>query len=210
MVGFGVIAAFVVVLLVGILNPPRPAAVATDALGPDSGERVGGYLDRANRTLGGSVDDQHWALVSLHQELTPADVVRIADGVRVSEVLYRVPIDRVQSPVVTVAVSADPRSVLWSDRVAADQVRGQVSDGREAQVAAVVSARLTAGCPCVVAFLVRADNPALQRISQDAAVRAVEALPADAVFGRFSVRPLFPEQTDIAVPGPDDGPVPPA
>lgn len=39
------------------------------------------------------------------------------------------------------------------------------------------------------------------------AVRAVEALHADAVFGRFAIRPLLPEHAETVSPGPDDGAV---
>lgn len=41
-------------------------------------------------------------------------------------------------------------------------------------------------------------------------VRAVEALPPDAVWERFAVRPLQPQQVDAAYPLPDGGPVPAA
>jgi hypothetical protein len=39
-------------------------------------------------------------------------------------------------------------------------------------------------------------------------VRAVEALPPDAVSGKFAVEPLLPEYIDVVGPLPDDGPVP--
>jgi hypothetical protein len=36
----------------------------------------------------------------------------------------------------------------------------------------------------------------------------VEALPPDAVSGKFAVEPLLPEHIDVVGPLPDDGPVP--
>ena len=61
---------------------------------------------------------------------------------------------------------------------------------------------LAGGEPAVVAALVHADTAALRRIAATPGVRAVEALPQDAVAGRFAVRPLLPQQTVRADPLP--------
>ena len=56
--------------------------------------------------------------------------------------------------------------------------------------------------------MVRADLPRLNAVAALPGVRAVQALPADAVSGGFAVNPLLPAQSELAVPGPDTGPVP--
>ena len=58
---------------------------------------------------------------------------------------------------------------------------------------------------CVIGLVVRAPTAVLADIAATDGVRAVEALPADAVAGRFSVSPLLPEHVDVVLPGPDDG-----
>jgi hypothetical protein len=79
---------------------------------------------------------------------------------------------------------------------------------RQAQIAAVSSAVLARNCACVIGVVVRGDHEALTALRSAPDVRAVEALGADAVAGRFAVRPLLPEQVETVVPGPDDGLVP--
>jgi hypothetical protein len=128
----------------------------------------------------------------------------------VSELIYHVPIPRVQTPIVAVAVPDNADAAMRSADAAAERVllRAGGSD-RAAQVAAVSAARLAARCACVAGALVRADSATLMSIAQRERVRAVEALPPDAVYGRIAVTPLLPEQDVTAGPGPDDGPVPP-
>ena len=50
-------------------------------------------------------------------------------------------------------------------------------------------AALLDGCACVRALVVHAAGPALRAVAAHPQVAAVEALPADAVYGSFSVRP---------------------
>ncbi|MFE3289863.1 hypothetical protein [Rhodococcus sp. NPDC059234] len=203
------VALVVLVLLLGVLTPPRPSSIATDRLGPDSGEPVADYLDRARTSLA-DLDgaSQRWALVSFDPEQTAAQAYRTAGGVRVSQVLFRVPLDRVQTQLIVVDVAGE-ESVLRAPAVAAGRLSGSTGEwDRQGRVDAVSASRLAQDCPCVVGLTVRGDPDRLRELAAAPGVRAVEALPADAVFGRFAVNPLLPEQTQAASPGPDDGEVP--
>jgi hypothetical protein len=199
-----------VTVVLGLLHPVRRAPVTTDTLGPDNGELVSDYLARAGRSLdetdGG---DKHWALVSFTRPVT-TDVVRdVAAGTRVSQVLFRVPLDRVQTPLVPVSVAAGDAALARANVLAAGRVQAVTGEtDRQAQIAAVSSAELARNCACVIGAVVRGDHDALTALQSAPDVRAVEALGAGAVFGRFAVRPLLPEQTETVVPGPDDGVVP--
>ena len=212
--GVGWLAGLIVIglLVVAARQPHTLDRPATDRLGPDSGERVSDYVMRARSTLpepGSGAVGPRWALVSFAAERTPADALAAAGGVRISQVLYRVPIPRVQTDLVPVAVPDDPRAVLDSAQFAAARVAPDGRpDPRRQQIARVSAARLGAGCACVVGLVVRGDVDRLRVLAARPVVRAVEALPADAVYGRFAVVPLLPEQADTVVPGPDDGPVP--
>lgn len=65
----------------------------------------------------------------------------------------------------------------------------------------------------VIGVIVRADVEQLRALADSreaSAVRSVEALPPDAVWGRFAVRPLLPGYTDVVAPLPDDAAVPEA
>ncbi|SDE25950.1 hypothetical protein [Rhodococcus tukisamuensis] len=207
-----VLALVALVVVLGVLNPPQRPPVATDRLGPDSGEPVAQYLDRAAAGLAdldtGTATAEHWALVSLTTERTAPDAYRLAAGVRVSELLFRVPLDRVQTPLVVVGVAGE-RSAARAAAVAAGRMQGSAGEwDRQAQIDAVSAARLSADCACVVGLTVRGDPASLRALAATPGVRSVEALPADAVFGRFAVVPLLPGQTETVAPGPDDGEVP--
>lgn len=78
---------------------------------------------------------------------------------------------------------------------------------RQANISAVSAEELARNCACVIGIVVRADGDRLAALQTESDVRVVEALAADAVFGRFAVRPLLPEQVDLVLPGPDDGSV---
>ncbi|KAA0023207.1 hypothetical protein FOY51_11860 [Antrihabitans cavernicola] len=205
--GVVVVLIVVVVVTLGVLNPPRKGVIASDRLGPEQGEQVADYLARAADSLM-PVDGARYALASLSAEITPSDAARLAGDLRVSQVLYRVPMPRVQTPLVVVGVGAGSEPITASAGVAAAQLSsaGAVTD-RAAQVNAASIARLGQGCACVVALTVRGATQQLVDLSHRAGVRAVEALPPDAVFGRFAVTPLLPEQVGLVTPGPDDGAV---
>lgn len=203
---------------VGFANPVPTPPIRTDTLGPDSGEAVPDYLDRARDSVA-SVDGPVWALVSFTKALTVDEVITSTSsvqvpgaevsGVRVSRVMFRVPIERVQTPLMSVPVPDNDESVRRSPGVAATRLVSLGGDtDRQQQVALASAKRLSAGCACAVGVLVRATPEGLEAIERDSNVRAVEALPSDASPWLAAVRPLLPEYVDVVAPGPDDGPVP--
>ncbi|MEV4157206.1 hypothetical protein AB0J48_29730 [Nocardia salmonicida] len=199
----------VILLVVAFREPPPASAVATDRLGPAPGEQVQRYLDDARASLGGDGADQHWALVSFSEYLTPQQIPATAEGLRVSGVIQHVPVDRVQTPVITVATPAGDEPVVKSAEAAAGLVAAQqFRDQRSAEIARLTESRLRAGCACTAGIVVRGTLPQLRDLATRSGVRAVQALPADAVAGRFAVSPLLPGSTDTVAPTPDDGPVP--
>ena len=199
-----------VTVVLGALNPVRRTPVSTDTLGPDNGEVVADYLARADRSLDEADGRQErWALVSFTRPVTTDTVRDAASGTRVSQVLFRVPLDRVQTPFVPVSVAAGDAALARASDLAAGRAQAMTGETeRQAQIAAVSSAELAGNCACVIGVVVRGDHDALAALRSEPDVRAVEALGADAVAGRFAVRPLLPEQVETVAPGPDDGVVP--
>ncbi|RVW09012.1 hypothetical protein EGT67_12665 [Prescottella agglutinans] len=197
----------------GVANPVPAARISTDRLGPDSGEQVSAYLERATATLTAEEDadpgTQHWALVSLDAPTTPSQLLDDVGDVRVSQVLFRVPLDRVQTPMVAIPVAANPTAVQRAPSVAAARLQASVvGHDRQSLLAAYSAAQLSADCACVVGATVRGSLDQLRALDAAPSVRAVEALPADAIAGSFAVSPLLPSQTDVVLPGPDNGSVP--
>lgn len=201
------VALIALILALGVLNPPREAGVSTDRLGPEYGEQVADYLSRAGDSLAGEDDAERWALVSFTEPLAPEHIPAHSGGMRIAQVLYRVPIPRVQTPLVAVPVPEGIEAAVDSARYAA-WLLPRPADDRSAQVVSVSAARLRAGCACVVGLVVRGRLPELRKLAEQNGIRAVQALPADAVAGSFAVIPLLPDYHDVVVPGPDDGPVP--
>jgi hypothetical protein len=62
----------------------------------------------------------------------------------------------------------------------------------------------------VLALLVFADGDALHLVAKRPGARVVQAALPDTSVEDLAISPLLPEQTDIAGPVPDDGPVPAA
>ncbi|TFI45302.1 hypothetical protein E4P29_05315 [Rhodococcus sp. 1R11] len=212
----GVVGAVVTIALVvgglavvGHLNPQRQLRVGTDRLGPDSGEQVTDYLARAEASLPGDDAEPRWGSVSFDRELTAEQAYAAANGVRISMVLLRVPLDRVQTPILTVGVPGSERSVLNATARAAGQIQESIGvEDRQAQTDAVSQRRLLNGCACVVTLVLRGTAAELSEVAGRDGVRAVQALPPDAVSGKFAVEPLLPQYIDVVGPLPDDGPVP--
>lgn len=222
-----VVAVVVLIVVLGWAIPPRAAIVSTDRLGPETGERVDDYLARARDSLSGADTDagadidagadaragadtaERWALASFDTGVGADTLPELAAGLRISQVLYHVPLDRVYTPVTAVPVPAGDAAATASIRAAAGAMDyAQPADERAARTAAVVAARLHAGCPCAVGIVVRGRLDQLRDLSSHTGIRSVEALPPDAAAGAFAIVPLLPEQLDTATPGPDDGPVP--
>ncbi|WP_410876514.1 hypothetical protein [Nocardia sp. A7] len=199
----------VILLVVAFREPPPASAVATDRLGPAPGEQVEQYLIDARTSLDGADTDQHWALVSFTEYVTPQQLPAAAEGLRISGVIQHVPVDRVQTPVITVATPGGDEPAVKSGEAAAGLVAAQrFRDQRSADIARLTESRLRAGCACTAGLVVRGTLPQLRDLATQPGVRAVQALPADAVAGRFAVSPLLPGSGDTVTPIPDDGPVP--
>ncbi|MGQ4599845.1 hypothetical protein [Nocardia sp. R6R-6] len=195
------------IIALGVLNPPRQAGVSTDRLGPDQGEQVADYLSRARDSLAGADEQQHWALVSFTEPLVAADIPAHSGGMRIAQVLYRISLLRVHTPLVTVPVPESVEAAVDSAQYAA-WLLPRPADDRSARIVAVSAERLRAGCACVVGLVVRGPLAQLRNLAAQNGIRAVQALPADAVAGSFAVVPLLREYQDVVLPGPDDGPVP--
>ncbi|WP_280275473.1 hypothetical protein [Nocardia wallacei] len=204
-----VVAAVVLIVALGWAIPPRAAIVSTDRLGPETDERVADYLARARDSLTGADTAERWALASFDTGTAAGRLPEQAAGLRISQVLYHVPLNRVYTPVTAVPVPAGDAAAIGSIRAAAGAMDyAQPADERAARTAAVVAARLHADCPCAVGVVVRGRLTQLRDLASHTGIRAVEALPPDAAAGAFAVVPLLPEQLDTITPGPDDGPVP--
>ncbi|MGJ0120879.1 hypothetical protein ACQ7HM_16885 [Williamsia sp. MIQD14] len=214
---FGSVAvgAIVVLLVVGGLyalgatHPPRRPAVTTDRLGPTGGESVAAYIAAASAGVARATGTR-WALVSPRAPLDDDTAWSLIAGTGPSQVAFHVTVDAVATPTTFEPLTRDGGSLRTARDLAVDEIARTVGPdavGRDGQIAALVRSRLTAGCACVVALVVRGDADRLRALAADRRVRAVEVLPADAG-GRFVVHALLPEQSDRVGPLPDTAPVP--
>jgi len=199
----------VLVVVLGVLNPQRPSGISTDRLGPERGQPVPDYLVRARDSLYGSDTNEHWALVSFTEPLTPGQIPAHSGGLRIAAASHHVSIPRVHTPIVTVQLPAgNAVAVASADNAAWQLLAEHPADDRTSRVTAVSVARLRAGCACTVGLVVRGRLSELRNLAAQNGIRAVQALPTDAVATSFAIVPLLPEYEDIALPGPDDGAVP--
>jgi hypothetical protein len=199
------------VWIAGQQDEPVPAGV--QRLGPEAGELVAAYLRRAGASLP-AAHSARWALVQLDSYLTPARAAGLAQGVRISKVVLRVPLPRLQTALITrdlagqqpVAELAGAQRSAAAERLAASRLAPDSS--RQAAVAAAEAVQLQQGCACVLALLVFGDGDALHLIAMRPDARVVQAALPDTSVEDLAIAPLLPEQSDIAGPVPDDGPVP--
>src|SRR5699024_9333043 len=92
------------------------------------------------------------------------------------------------------------------DRIAR-AAAGTQDTGRAAQAHALTATRVRAGAPAGSVLSVPADTATRRDVPCG---RAVGALPPDAVWCRFAVRTLLPQQRDAADPLPGGAPAPEA
>ncbi|MGH3809875.1 MAG: hypothetical protein ACRDRU_25295 [Pseudonocardiaceae bacterium] len=181
-------------------------------LGPETAEPVVDYLRRAGASLPAEASEPVWALVQLDGYLAPAPAAELVRSVRLSRVILRVPLSRVQTALITrdlpgqrpVAELTEALRAAAADRLAASRV---ARDGRRAAVAAAEATALRRGCTCVLALLVLGDRDALAAVVARPGVRAVHAALPDTAIQDLAISPLLPEQVDTTGPVPDDGPV---
>ncbi|MDQ4094343.1 MAG: hypothetical protein M3143_13425 [Actinomycetota bacterium] len=204
----------VAVVVVGRSGEPLPVT-GVQRLGPEAGEPVAEYLRRAGASLPATEAGSVWALVQLDSYLTPGRAAELAHGVRLSRVVLRVPLPRVQTALIFRDVPGQrPIAELTEALRSAAQDRAAVAvreapGGRSAAVAVAEATQLRGGCACVLALLVFGDGEALQAVAARPGVRAVHAALPDTPIQDIAISPLLPEQVDTAGPVPDDGPVPP-
>lgn len=205
----------VAVVVAGQPGEPPPV-VGVQRLGPEADEPVAAYLRRAGASLPAARSGPPvWALVQLAGYLTPEPAAELTHGVRLSRVVLRVPLPRVQTALITRDLPGQrPVAELTEALRSAAQGRAAVASRempgvRSAAVAAAEAEQLRAGCACVVAILVRGDGAALQVVAARPGVRAVHVAAPDTSLQDVAISPLLPEQVDTAGPVPDDGTVPP-
>lgn len=191
-----------------------PVHSGVQRLGPEAGESVALYLRRAGASLPTGFSGPVWALVQLDGYLTPEPAAELVRGVRLSRVILRVALPRVQTALIIrdlpgqrpVTELAQAERSAAQDRLTASR---EATGGRPAAVAAAEAAQLRSGCACVLALLVYGDGNALRTVAGRPGVRAVHAALPDTPLQDLAISPLLPEQVDSAGPVPDDGPVPP-
>lgn len=214
---WAVLAALLVVFVVTVVvagqrGEPVPSGV--QRLGPEAGEPVPHYLRRAGASLPAGASGPVWALVQLDDYLTPESAAVLTRGVRLSRVILRVPLRRVQTALITrdlpgqrpVTELAGAMRSAAQDRLGASRA---APSGRATAVAAAEVAQLRSGCSCVLALLVFGDGDALRAMAARPGVRAVHAAFPDTSLQDLAISPLLPEQVEAAGPVPDDGPMPP-
>ena len=237
--GVVIVVALVAILTVLRTDPPRSPGVMTDALGPEDGERVEDYLARAADSLvtaNGRDDDEdaatdpdarRWALVTAGWAWSVPEAAGVVRELpRVSGLYVQVPIDGVAMPVTGVTLAEPVAGESGREAVfrrGLEEVVRRLEGGpptssgvpqppeadRAAAKNALTVSRIRADEPAIIGLLARGTTEQLRAVADQPWVRAVEALPPDAVWERFAVRPLQPQQVEAAFPLPDDGAVPP-
>lgn len=177
-----------VVLLIALSNSDRmsrPTAVNGDALGPETGESIDAYRHRAAATLADATGDAaRWALVTPeHPVGVPGLTALFAPSVEDSDLRVSTLLTgQSQWPLPEPSVGhrrEDVFTAAWN------------TIARTAGVADSDPSLLTGG------IVVHATPAQLTALATVPGVLAVEALPPDAVYGRFAMRPL-----DTGVPAP--------
>lgn len=195
------------------------ASLVTDGgAGPDGGGAAASNHDNDDddETAAPDPDAPRWALVSAAAPWSVAQAEAVTRELpRVSGLYVQVPVEGVAMPV-TGATLAEPvageagrEGVLERalERVIDQLDEGRATGDRGAATADLTVSRVRHGDPAIIGVVVRGTAEELREVAGRPGVRAVEALPADAVWGRFAVRPLLPQQTEVASPLPDSAPV---
>lgn len=205
--------AVVLVVMAGSDRVHGPMNVNGDVVGVESGEPLADYAARASESLrtppplaDGSTADvnaRHWALVSFDPPVdaaTAAAAVDGIDGLRVGTMFVGSTVSRSLPEPVDGTTRADvfARELDLIGRSAGIAAEGDHGVG-------------------ITGLLVRGTLGQLRSIEGRPGVVAVEALAADAVVGRFGVRPLplpepapAPESDDVPDTAPEAGDVPDA
>lgn len=231
-VGVVIVLALVAILTALRTELPRSPGVMSDALGPENGEQIDDYLTRAAESLvtgedGADDDAPRWTLITAARAWTVPEAADVVRGLpRVSGLYLQVPVPGVAMPVTGVTVTEPTAGEFGRGPVferGLEQAVRRLEMGaaagtgpttppgadRAAETTALTVARMREGDPVIIGLLARGNPAQLRAVAAQPQVRAVEALPDDAVWERFAVRPLQPQQVDAADPLPDHAPVPP-
>lgn len=171
--------AVTVIALASSERMSRPQAINGDVLGPDNSETVDEYLTRAAESVQDAesaepADAARWALVSPVEPADPDELAEIFSGMSALRV--------------STLLSAESR---WEIPEPADGHRREdVFAATREQVAASAGVGLDDPTLDVLGVLVHGTPAELQELSDRPGVLAVEALPPDAAYGRFGLRPV--------------------
>lgn len=152
----------------------KPMAVNGDQLGQDSGESAASYQERAMLSLSRIADEEpHWALVTFR---VPLDIPQAADVLAVDKVQRVSAMVEEGFPPIEIPepIAGASRASVFTQANALLRVAGQ--NGKE-----------------LTGAVVFAPKDQLMALASNPAVFAVEALPTDAAWGRFGVRPVVVE-----------------
>jgi hypothetical protein len=214
-----------------------PVAPSPAYVGVRSGQSIPEYVKSAKKALGDagvSVADANgrYALVSLTDYLTPAQLAAALAGMRVAMVFLRVDDPAVHADTIEAAVTVVPDDVLAAMQRRYVALRKEIGDlrlkirmlpaGSNDGVAlrAKYMREINAGngesseyaaparCACAFAAVVFGSVADLQRIDDRRDVRVVDLIPAGPALDRDRFSPPLPEQKGIAHPsiilGPSD------
>lgn len=158
----------------------KPMAINGDVLGQDSSESLEQYVDRAAASVAQTpADDNAFALVTFSPALDPADAAGAVDD-----------IERVNAMVM---LSAAPMGL---PEPVAGETRADVFDRQVDRLRRSLDGIGNVQAPEVInGVIVWDDGEALRALAQVPGVLAVEALPVDAGWGHFGVRPVYTDDT---------------
>lgn len=171
--------AVTVIALASSERMSRPQAINGDVLGPDNSETVDEYLTRAAESVQDAeptepADAARWALMSPADPADPDELAEILSGMSALRV--------------STLLSAESR---WEIPEPADgHRRADVFAATREQVAASAGVGLDDPSLDVLGVLVHGTPAELRELSGRPGVLAVEALPPDAAYGRFGLRPV--------------------
>lgn len=177
-----IVAALAVVALLGALTlaflddaTHRPVPPQGDMLGTETGEPFTAYAERAEQSLLAAPADQPvYALVTFTDPLTPEEAGAVLDNV-----------ERVNAMLVELAAPFPlPEPIEGEDR--ADVFQRELD-----RIGASLQGVTTVPVPeRLDAVVIRDNGNVLLLLSEAPQVATIEALPADAAWGRFAVRPV--------------------
>lgn len=174
----GVIAGIALVIAgvygVGLFTQPHPPTLQGDSLGREEGESWEAYAARSERSAASISKSPSFALVTFETPLSPSQAARtVREAGRVSALLLiDAPFQPIPEP-----PTGHSRADVFEREAALLAAQGE-ANGIELDPEAIA------------AVVVYDDGETLRSIAAKSEVGAVEALPPDAVWGAFAIRPM--------------------